>query len=117
MEILNHLQDLSEYGMDYSVEEKQLFVDFVNLIKNSGIGVEYMNAPVDMIQGNIVTGVSTTFQDAKTAEEMFNKLKIIIEDTNYFINKSIFIYKLGKVITRDFGDIYTIRIGKLNHDS
>lgn len=120
MEILNHLDDLSEFGIEYTEEDKNIFVEFENTIKDAGYNIEYMGAPVDIIKNNTLAAISIKLDsELLSGIEIFNELIKYINDKskskyNFIIDNTLFIYKMSKIKTirnDETSFIFTIRIG------
>lgn len=119
MEILNHLEDLSDYGIEYTEEDKRIFLEFENEIKTAGYDIKYMNAPVDIIENNTITAMCIRVDDEiLSGIDLFNNIiNNLIKDNsqyNFIIDNKLFIYTMAKIkIIRDDipSFVYTFRIG------
>lgn len=118
MKILNHLDDLSEFGIEYTEEDKNIFVEFENVIKDAGYNIEYMNAPVDIIKNNILAAISIKFDNGiLSGADMYSELIEYItahEKYKFIFDNNVYIYKLSKQKTirnDETSFIFTIRIG------
>ena len=120
MQIINHLEDISIYNLEYTEDDKRIFSELEDLIKEAGYSIQYMNAPVDIIENNIITAISMKMRiDRKilSGKEIFDALIDYIKNNteyNFINNYTIYIYKMGKLkcIKDDITFfVYTIRIG------
>ena len=117
MEILNHLVDLSDYGIEYTEEDKRIFVQFQDELINAGYEIKYMNTPVEMTENGLMTALSNKFNEVSSGYELFKDLtNIFVPENkyNHVFNNIIYIYTLGKL--KCIKDnityfVYTIRIG------
>lgn len=118
-EILNHLEDLSEYGIEYTEEDKSIFVEFENSIVNAEYEIKYMKSPVDIIENKTITAISMKFHTnvILSGIDIFNELIEYIEDNSkykFIVDKTLYIYKISKLKTINDGITafsYVIRIG------
>jgi hypothetical protein len=117
MEILNHLVDLSDYGIEYTEEDKRIFVQFQDELINAGYEIKYMNTPVEMTENGLMTALSNKFDEVSSGYELFKDLtNIFVSENkyNHVFNNIIYIYTLGelKCIKDNITYfVYTIRIG------
>lgn len=118
MEILNHLVDLSDYGIEYTEADKRVFLEFENLIKKAGYNIQYMNTPADITSYGPMEATTMTFvYDINSGDDLFNKLFNGFDSKSKFVfDNTLFIYKIGKVklIKEDITTFnYTMRLGSL----
>lgn len=118
MEILNHLEDLSDYGIEYTEDDRRIFIEFEDELSKN-FTIKYMKSPVDMTLDGVMSAVSRRFdKEVFSGKEMYdNLIPYLIEDKKYksIFNDTIYIYKIGKLFCLNANDekysIYTIRIG------
>lgn len=116
-EILNHLEDLSEYGIEYTEEDKSIFVEFENSIVNAGYEIKYMKSPVDIIDGIVFSALSIACKEYKDGIDIANELLSYIKTSKYkFVyNDSFHIYTVSKYAVIDEIGVkkflYKIRLG------
>ena len=114
MEILNHLDDLSEFGIEYTEEDKTIFVDFQTNLINMGYEIKYMNAPTDTTEDGLMTALSKRFSKVSSGDELFKELaEDFVTQTKYkqVFDNRIYIYQMTKYKFIDSGYLYGIRIG------
>lgn len=115
MEILNHLEDLSNCGWIWTEEDKKILVDFQNNLINAGYTIKYLNAPVDITEDGLMTAVSRRFSRVSSGDELFKELaNDFVTENKYnhiFNNNNIYIYKMAKLKFMDAETLYAIRIG------
>lgn len=117
MEILNHLVDLSEFGIEYTEEDKRIFLEFENELINAGYEIKYMNAPVEMTENVLMTALAMRFNEVSSGYELFKDLTdcfVQNNQYNYVFDNTIYIYKMSKLkclIDCKESFVYTIRIG------
>ena len=120
-EILKHLENLTEYGYDYTEEDKRIFLEVEQELSKK-YNLKYMNAPVDMTEDGVATGVSS-----KSDKDINNGFDLAIDISNYILeknekynfiqNNNLYIYRLSKIkCVKDEKTMfyYTIRLGSFN---
>ena len=114
MEILNHLEDLSDYGIEYTEEDKNIFVEFQNAIKDAGYNIKYMNAPVDITEGGVISAISKRFSKVSYGDELFKQLVddfVMQTEHKQVFDNRIYIYEMSKLKCLNSDVLYKIRIG------
>ena len=112
-EILNHLEDLSEFGIEWLDEDKEILVEFQNKIIDAGFIIKYLNTPLDMTEDGIITALALKTEMATTGNELFQQLhEHIMQEHkyNFIFNKTIYIYQMSKLNCQN-AQFYKIRIG------
>lgn len=120
-EILNHLQNLTEYGYDYTEDDKKIFLEVEQELSKT-YNLKYMNAPVDITPDGIATGISSkSDKDINNGFDLANDISNYIleknEKYNFIQNNNLYIYQLGKIKCIKDEKVsfsYTIRIGSFN---